>query len=41
MGTIAVLTGGFSIDELKESGAAAVFESIIDLCKGLDDTALA
>jgi HAD superfamily hydrolase (TIGR01509 family) len=39
--TIAVLTGGFSIDELKESGAAAVFESIVDLRDGLDDTALA
>ena len=39
--TIAVLTGGFSIDELKESGAAAVFESIVDLRNGLDDTALA
>jgi HAD superfamily hydrolase (TIGR01509 family) len=39
--TIAVLTGGFSIDELKESGAAAVFESIVDLCQGLGETALA
>ena len=41
VGTIAVLTGGFSIDELKESGAIAVFESIVDLCQGLDDTPLA
>jgi len=39
--TIAVLTGGFSIDELTESGAIAVFESIVDLCRGLDDTPLA
>jgi HAD superfamily hydrolase (TIGR01509 family) len=41
VGTIAVLTGGFSIDELEESGAIAVFESIVDLCQGLDDTPLA
>jgi HAD superfamily hydrolase (TIGR01509 family) len=39
--TIAVLTGGFSIDELKESGAVAVYETIADLCDGLDETALA
>jgi HAD superfamily hydrolase (TIGR01509 family) len=41
VGTIAVLTGGFSIDELEESGAIAVFESIVDLCRGLGDTPLA
>jgi HAD superfamily hydrolase (TIGR01509 family) len=41
VGTIAVLTGGFSIDELEESGAIAVFESSVDLCQGLDDTPLA
>ena len=41
VGTIAVLTGGFSIDELRESGAIAVFESIVDLRNGLDDTPLA
>ena len=39
--TIAVLTGGFAIEELKESGAAAVFESVGDLCAALDKTALA
>ncbi len=41
VGTIAVLTGGFSIDELQESGAIAVFESIADLRNGVDDTPLA
>jgi HAD superfamily hydrolase (TIGR01509 family) len=41
VGTIAVLTGGFSIDELEESGSIAVFESIVDLREGLDDTPLA
>lgn len=39
--TIAVLTGGFSIDELKESGAVAVFESVAELCSKLDDSPLA
>jgi phosphoglycolate phosphatase-like HAD superfamily hydrolase len=39
--TIAVLTGGFAIEELKESGAAAVYESVADLCAALDETALA
>jgi HAD superfamily hydrolase (TIGR01509 family) len=39
--TIAVLTGGFSIDELKESGAVAVYETIADLCQDLDNTSLA
>jgi HAD superfamily hydrolase (TIGR01509 family) len=39
--TIAVLTGGFSEDELTESGAVAVFESVADLCSALDDTLLA
>ena len=38
--TIAVLTGGFAIEELRESGAAEVFESVADLCAGLDRTAL-
>jgi HAD superfamily hydrolase (TIGR01549 family) len=38
--TIAVLTGGFSVDELKESGAVAVFESVADLCSRLGETAL-
>lgn len=39
--TIAVLTGGFSIDELKESGAVAVFESVAELCSRLDHTPFA
>jgi HAD superfamily hydrolase (TIGR01509 family) len=38
--TIAVLTGGFSQDELTESGAVAVFESVAELCAGLDQTPL-
>ena len=38
--TLAVLTGGFSHDELSESGAMAVFESVADLCAGLDETPL-
>ncbi len=41
VGTIAVLTGGFAIEELSESGAIAVYESIVDLCQGLGDTPLA
>lgn len=40
VGTIAVLTG-FAIEELSESGAIAVYESIVDLCQGLGDTPLA
>ena len=36
--TIAVLTGGFSEQELLDAGAACVFESIDDLRLGLDDT---
>lgn len=39
--TIAVLTGGFAIEELRESGAVAVFETVSDLCADLGDTALA
>lgn len=38
--TIAVLTGGFAIEELQASGAVAVFESVADLCSQLDQTAL-
>ncbi len=38
--TIAVLTGGFSVDELRESGAAAVFESVAELRSRLDATPL-
>lgn len=36
--TIAVLTGGFSKDELEDAGAAAVFESVEDLRNELDST---
>ena len=38
--TIAVLTGGFSELELREAGAAFVFENIPDLLERLDDTPL-
>ena len=38
--TIAVLTGGFSEDELLEAGAAQVFESIGELRQRIGDTAL-
>jgi HAD superfamily hydrolase (TIGR01549 family) len=38
--TIAVMTGGFSEDELKEAGAAQVFESIEDLRRRIGETAL-
>lgn len=39
--TIAVLTGGFAIEELRESGAVDVFESVAELRAGLDRTPLA
>lgn len=38
--TIAVLTGGFSEQELRDAGAAIVFESIEELRGALDDTPL-
>ena len=38
--TVAVLTGGFSEDELREAGAVAVFESIVDLRERIADTPL-
>ncbi len=38
--TIAVLTGGFAIEELEESGAVAVFESVSALRDHLDETPL-
>jgi HAD superfamily hydrolase (TIGR01549 family) len=40
MPTVAVLSGGFSIDELRETGAAQVYESLVELRENLDDTAL-
>jgi HAD superfamily hydrolase (TIGR01509 family) len=41
VGTIAVLTGGFSAQELRDAGAVDVFESVRELCNGLDRTPLA
>ncbi|HTX47293.1 MAG TPA: HAD family hydrolase [Solirubrobacteraceae bacterium] len=38
--TLAVLTGGFSEQQLTEAGAAAVFESVRELVERLDETAL-
>jgi phosphoglycolate phosphatase-like HAD superfamily hydrolase len=38
--TIAVMTGGFSADELQEAGAAQVFESIEELRQRIGETAL-
>ena len=39
--TLAVLTGGFSEQELRDAGAAAVYESLTDLSERLDETPLA
>ena len=39
--TLAVLTGGFGEDELREAGAAEVFESVETLRQKLDSTPLA
>ena len=39
--TIAVLTGGFSADELREAGAVAVYDSVVALLERLDETLLA
>jgi HAD superfamily hydrolase (TIGR01509 family) len=38
--TIAVRTGGFGADELREAGAAVVFDSMAELIDGLGDTPL-
>jgi HAD superfamily hydrolase (TIGR01549 family) len=38
--TVAVLTGGFSEQELREAGAAVVFGSVAELREGLDETPL-
>ncbi len=38
--TLAVRTGGFGADELTESGALQVFESVAELCAQLDQTPL-
>jgi phosphoglycolate phosphatase-like HAD superfamily hydrolase len=39
--SVAVLTGGFSEQELREAGAGTVFESLADLCERLHQTPLA
>jgi phosphoglycolate phosphatase-like HAD superfamily hydrolase len=39
--TLAVLTGGFAIEELRESGAVDVFESVAELREALGRTPLA
>ena len=39
--TVAVLTGGFSEQELRKAGAGWVFESLAELCQDLDETPLA
>jgi len=39
--TIAVRTGGFGVDELRDAGAIAVFESLGELRERLDDTPFA
>jgi HAD superfamily hydrolase (TIGR01509 family) len=38
--TLTVRTGGFGVDELKEAGAADVFESVTELREKLDQTPL-
>ncbi len=37
---VAVRTGGFSVQELKDAGALSVHDSLVDLRKHLDDTPL-
>jgi phosphoglycolate phosphatase-like HAD superfamily hydrolase len=38
--TICVITGGWSEQELRDHGAAAVFDSLVALREGLDETPL-
>jgi HAD superfamily hydrolase (TIGR01509 family) len=38
--TIAVMTGGFSEEELKDAGASMVYQSVAELRKDLDETLL-
>jgi HAD superfamily hydrolase (TIGR01509 family) len=40
VGTLAVRTGGFGVDELREAGAVDVFESVSELGARLDETPL-
>ena len=39
--TVAILTGGFSEQELRQAGAGRVFASLSELCERLDETPLA
>jgi HAD superfamily hydrolase (TIGR01509 family) len=39
--TVGLLTGGFSREELRQAGAVAVFESLVELRERLEDTPLA
>ena len=39
--TIAVRTGGFGVDELRDAGAIAVYESLAELREHLDETPFA
>ena len=39
--TIAVRTGGFGVDELRQAGAVAIFESVGELLERLGETGLA
>ncbi|MEU4746722.1 HAD hydrolase-like protein [Actinosynnema sp. NPDC023658] len=41
MPAIAVRSGGFGDDELKEAGAIAIYDTPADLLKALDDSPLA
>jgi HAD superfamily hydrolase (TIGR01549 family) len=38
--SLAVRTGGFSVEELREAGASRVFDSLVDLRQNLDGTPL-
>lgn len=40
IGCLAVLTGGFAEEELRDAGAARTFKSLVDLRADLDDTPL-
>ena len=38
--TLCVITGGWSEQELRDHGAAAVFHSLVELCRRIDETPL-
>ena len=38
--SVAVRTGGFSVEELREAGAEQVYDSLVELRENLDATAL-